>query len=42
MENNDLKLPRPFAWLNVTQFLGALNDNVFRLLIVFLLVEILG
>jgi acyl-[acyl-carrier-protein]-phospholipid O-acyltransferase / long-chain-fatty-acid--[acyl-carrier-protein] ligase len=26
-----------FGWLNVTQFLGALNDNVFKFLIVFFL-----
>lgn len=35
-------LPRSFAWLNATQFLGALNDNLFKLLLVFLLVEIHG
>ena len=29
-------------WLNVTQFLGALNDNVFKLLVIFFLVHILG
>jgi acyl-[acyl-carrier-protein]-phospholipid O-acyltransferase/long-chain-fatty-acid--[acyl-carrier-protein] ligase len=28
-----------FAWLNVTQFLGALNDNAFKLLIIFFLIE---
>lgn len=28
-----------FAWLNATQFLGALNDNAFKLLIVFFLIE---
>lgn len=39
MATNDMKLSRSFAWLNVTQFLGAFNDNVFRLLIVFFLVE---
>ena len=33
---------RYFAWLNVTQFLGALNDNVFKLLVVFFLVERMG
>ena len=31
-----------FAWLNATQFLGALNDNLFKLLLIFLLVEIAG
>lgn len=28
-----------FGWLNATQFLGALNDNVFKLLVIFFLVE---
>ncbi|MCP5509449.1 MAG: MFS transporter [Chlamydiales bacterium] len=32
----------PIAFLNITQFLGALNDNVFKYLIVFLLINILG
>ncbi len=27
-----------FAWLNATQFLGALNDNIFRWLILFFLI----
>ncbi|MCP4451122.1 MAG: MFS transporter, partial [Planctomycetes bacterium] len=31
-----------FAWLNATQFLGALNDNVFRWLILFFLIGKLG
>ncbi|MEN8255121.1 MAG: MFS transporter, partial [Verrucomicrobiota bacterium] len=31
-----------FAWLNTTQFFGALNDNVFKLLLVFFLVDHLG
>ena len=35
-------LPSSFAWLNVTQFLGALNDNVFKLLVVFFLLGVLG
>ncbi len=30
-----------FGWLNVTQFFGALNDNVFKLLVVFFLHNIL-
>lgn len=38
MDNKTLKLSRSFAWLNATQFLGALNDNVFKLLIVFFLI----
>ncbi len=36
------KLPRSFAWLNVTQFLGALNDNVFKLLLIFFLITLQG
>lgn len=35
-------LSRSFDWLNATQFLGALNDNVFRWLMVFFLIGILG
>jgi acyl-[acyl-carrier-protein]-phospholipid O-acyltransferase/long-chain-fatty-acid--[acyl-carrier-protein] ligase len=31
-----------FGWLNVTQFLGALNDNVFKLLVIFFLKSQLG
>lgn len=31
-----------FAFLNATQFLGALNDNLFKILIVFLLINIEG
>lgn len=33
---------RSFAWLNVTQFLGALNDNAYRWLVFFVLVSVLG
>ncbi len=36
------RVPRSFVWLNITQFLGAMNDNVFKLLVVFLLVTELG
>jgi len=32
------KLGGSFKWLNVTQFLGALNDNVFKLLIILFLI----
>lgn len=28
--------------MNVTQFLGALNDNVFKLMLIYLLVEVMG
>jgi acyl-[acyl-carrier-protein]-phospholipid O-acyltransferase/long-chain-fatty-acid--[acyl-carrier-protein] ligase len=31
-----------FAWLNATQFFGALNDNIFKLLVIFFLVDYLG
>jgi acyl-[acyl-carrier-protein]-phospholipid O-acyltransferase/long-chain-fatty-acid--[acyl-carrier-protein] ligase len=31
-----------FTYLNVTQFLGALNDNIFKLLVVFLFIKIEG
>ncbi len=39
---NFFKKLTPFAYLNATQFLGALNDNVFKMLIVFLLLNIKG
>ncbi|MBT4444534.1 MAG: MFS transporter [Waddliaceae bacterium] len=31
-----------FAFLNIAQFLGAMNDNIFKLLLVFLLIDIKG
>jgi len=42
MKRDCIGTSRSFAWLNVTQFLGAMNDNVFKLLVVFLLVSLLG
>ncbi|MHC5183736.1 MAG: MFS transporter, partial [Planctomycetota bacterium] len=36
------KLSRSFDWHNATQFLGALNDNVFQGLMIFFLIGILG
>ncbi|MBC8378898.1 MAG: MFS transporter [Planctomycetes bacterium] len=36
------KMSRSFDWHNATQFLGALNDNVFRWLLVFFLINMLG
>lgn len=33
---------KSFAFLNITQFLGALNDNFFKLLVVFLLINVKG
>ena len=40
MDHTD-RCSRSFTWLNITQFLGALNDNVFKLLVIFFLVEFL-
>ncbi len=36
------RLPPSFRWLNLTQFLGALNDNIFKLLVTFSLIRMLG
>ena len=36
------KMPASFNWHNATQFLGAMNDNVFQLLLVFFLTPLLG
>lgn len=33
---------RSFYLLNVTQFLGALNDNIFKLLVIYLLINVKG
>jgi len=35
-------LTRSFKFFNIAQFLGALNDNIFKLLIVFLLIDVEG
>lgn len=35
---NSLSLPKTFWWLNLTQFAGAMNDNVFKLLMVYALI----
>lgn len=35
-------ISKGFLWLNVTQFLGALNDNVFQLLVIFFLGNMLA
>lgn len=35
----DKKNDKSFLYLNITQFLGALNDNIFKLLIVFMLIN---
>ncbi|MDI6774988.1 MAG: acyl-[ACP]--phospholipid O-acyltransferase [Verrucomicrobiota bacterium] len=38
MPADNARIPASFWWLNLTQFLGAFNDNVFRFLIVFFVV----
>ncbi len=40
--NHSLKMSQSFNWHNATQFLGALNDNVFRWLLVFFLIGLVG
>lgn len=40
--NGTLKLPRSFSRLNATQFLGAMNDNILKLLIIFCLIGAQG
>ncbi|MHC4187841.1 MAG: MFS transporter, partial [Planctomycetota bacterium] len=42
MSDEQLKLSRSFTWLNVTQFLGALNDNMFKLFIVAFIIGMQG
>ncbi len=41
-DNQPIKMTRSFDWHNATQFLGALNDNVFRWLLVFFLINLTG
>ncbi len=41
-ENQSIKLGRDFHLLNVAQFLGAFNDNVFKLFLIFALIGIKG
>jgi acyl-[acyl-carrier-protein]-phospholipid O-acyltransferase/long-chain-fatty-acid--[acyl-carrier-protein] ligase len=36
------KLPASFSFLNATQFLGAMNDNILKLLIVYCLIGVRG
>ena len=42
MNFNFYKKFSSFTYLNVTQFLGALNDNIFKLLLVYLFIDIEG
>lgn len=39
---NELRMPRSFLSLNAAQFLGALNDNLFKFFLVFSLIQIHG
>jgi acyl-[acyl-carrier-protein]-phospholipid O-acyltransferase/long-chain-fatty-acid--[acyl-carrier-protein] ligase len=36
------RLPKSIGWLNATQFLGAMNDNILKLLIIFYLISVQG
>ncbi|MGD9110486.1 MAG: MFS transporter, partial [Phycisphaerales bacterium] len=38
MKSSLIKSNLSFVWFNVTQFLGALNDNIFKLLVVYYLI----
>ena len=42
METQKHRFEHTFKWLNVTQFFGALNDNVLKFFIIFCLIELLG
>ena len=42
MKPAETKLGSSFKWLNITQFLGAFNDNIFKLLIALLLIHLKG
>ncbi len=42
MDIAEAKVERSFGWLNATQFLGALNDNIFKLLIIAFIIGVRG
>lgn len=42
MDYKESKLGSSFGWLNATQFLGALNDNIFKLLLIAFLIGLGG
>jgi acyl-[acyl-carrier-protein]-phospholipid O-acyltransferase/long-chain-fatty-acid--[acyl-carrier-protein] ligase len=42
MLKNSVRKLSSFTYLNVTQFLGALNDNIYKLLIVYFLISVEG
>ncbi len=42
MSNESISVSRDFTWLNVSQFCGALNDNVFKVLAILYLIHLHG
>ncbi|MDD5459041.1 MAG: acyl-[ACP]--phospholipid O-acyltransferase [Phycisphaerae bacterium] len=42
MKDSSDRLGASFGWLNITQFLGAFNDNVFKLLVIFFMIRLQG
>ena len=40
--NQQIRLGRDFHLLNITQFLGAFNDNVFKLFLIYALIAMKG
>jgi hypothetical protein len=42
MDVTSAKLGRSFGWFNATQFLGVLNDNIFKLLVILFLIDLQG
>lgn len=42
MVDPEQRMPRPFNWFNAAQFGGALNDNLFRLLLILFLIALQG
>ena len=42
MDTNEVKLARSFKWLNAIQFLGAFNDNIFKLIVILFLIDLQG
>ena len=41
-ETKRTHLPKSFGFFNATQFLGALNDNLFKLLVIYYLISVQG
>ena len=41
-DTSSSRLPSSFGWLNATQFFGALNDNMFKLFVVFFAIHVEG